>query len=56
MPVPPRRTYADRADAVADLINAIEERRTDPHRVHEARDAAARAARTLATALRVDGL
>lgn len=52
---PRRRTYAERADSVADLINEICIMR-DPHRFHEARDAAARAARQLAKSLAADGL
>ncbi|MGI4876692.1 MAG: hypothetical protein ACRYG4_04330 [Janthinobacterium lividum] len=53
---PPPRSYADRVDALADAINLIGERRSDPNHFHECRDAAARTARSLARALRVDRL
>ena len=52
----PRRSYADRADAVADLVNRISEKRGDPFAFHAARDLAARELRALAKSLRVDGL
>lgn len=52
----PRRTYAQRADEVANLINEICVLRIDPERWHETRDTAARAARKLALALAADGL
>ena len=51
-----RRTYAERADALADLINRIALMHSDPHALHQRRDEAARAARALAAALRADGL
>lgn len=51
-----RRTYAQRADEVADLVNRIGDLRTNPHQFHETRDEAARAARKLARALDSDGL
>ncbi|GGI82164.1 hypothetical protein GCM10007973_18270 [Polymorphobacter multimanifer] len=54
--VAPRRTYAQRANEVADLINKICLLRSDADRWHETRDAAARAARKLALALDADGL
>jgi hypothetical protein len=52
----PRRTYAQRADAITTLINSIASLNANPHHFHETRDAAARAARALATSLRVDGI
>lgn len=52
----PRRTYAQRADEIADLINGICQLRSDPDKWHEQKDAAARKARGLAAALRTDGL
>ena len=52
----PRRTYASRANEVADLINEICLVRIDPDRWHQTRDAAARAARKLALALDAVGL
>lgn len=51
-----RRTYAERADALADAINRISQLRGDPFAFHAARDAAAREARSLARSLRGDGL
>jgi hypothetical protein len=53
---PPRRTYAQRAHEVADLINKIAQLRSDPDLWHEAKDDAARSARRLALALEADGL
>lgn len=53
---PPRRTYAQRADALADKINQICQLRSDPDAFHEAKDDAAREARRLARALEADGL
>jgi hypothetical protein len=52
----PRRTYAERADGLADLINRITLMYSDPHALHQRRDEAAREARRLAAALRADGL
>ena len=54
--VAPRRTYAERVDALADLINRIALMHSDPHALHQRRDEAAREARRLAAALRADGL
>lgn len=51
-----RRSYAQRADEVADLINGICQMRSDPEKWHEQKDAAARKARGLARALDADGL
>jgi hypothetical protein len=53
---PPRRTYAQRAHAIADKINKICQLRSDPEAFHEAKDDAAREARRLALALEADGL
>lgn len=54
--MPARRTYAERLDALADLINRITPMHSDPHALHQRRDQAARQARALAAALRADGL
>ncbi len=51
-----RRSYAERADEIAALINDICQLRSDPDRWHQAKNAAAVAARRLAAALRADGL
>ena len=53
---PVRRSYAQRADAIADAINRICQMRSDPEAFHQAKDAAAREARKLALALAADGL
>jgi hypothetical protein len=55
-PAPVRRTYAQRADALAEAINRICQLRSDPMAFHEAKDDAARQARGLARALDADGL
>lgn len=52
---PRRRSYAERVNEIADLINAICIQR-DPHRFHETRDRAARTARLVAKSLAADGL
>lgn len=52
----PRRTYAQRANAIADKINRICHLRGDPEAFHQAKDDAAREARRLALALEADGL
>lgn len=52
----PRRTYAQRATEIAEMINRICQLRSDPEAFHEAKDAAARKARGLALALATDGL
>lgn len=52
----PRRSYADRVDGLADLINLIALMHGDPHALHQRRDEAAREARRIAAALRADGL
>jgi hypothetical protein len=52
----PRRTYAQRADALASKINTICQLRSDPEAFHQAKDDAAREARKLALALAADGL
>lgn len=52
----PRRSYAERADEIANLINGICQLRSDPEKFHEAKDAAAKTARRLARALEADGL
>lgn len=52
----PRRTYAQRANAIADKINQICQLRSDPEAFHEDKDDAAREARQLALALEEDGL
>ena len=51
-----RRSYAQRADEIANLINGICQLRSDPEKFHEAKDAAAKSARRLARALEADGL
>ena len=53
---PQRRTYAERAHAVADKINRICQLRGNPDAFHQAKDDAAREARRLALALEADGL
>jgi hypothetical protein len=53
---PVRRTYAQRANAIADKINRICQLRSDPDAFHQAKDDAAREARRLAMALEADGL
>ena len=53
---PARRSYAQRADALADAINSICQLRSNPDAFHQAKDAAAREARRLARALEADGL
>lgn len=55
-PVPLRRSYAERAGEIADLINTICHHRSDPEAFHEAKDSAARKARALQRALDSDGL
>lgn len=54
--MPACRTYAERLDALADLINRIALLHSDPHAFHQRRDEAAREARRIAAALRADGL
>ena len=51
-----RRSYAQRVDALADLINRIALMHADPHALHQRRDEAAREARKIAKALAADGL
>ena len=53
---PARRSYAERLDALADLINRITPMHADPHAIHQRRDEAAREARRIARALAADGL
>ena len=53
---PSGRSYAARADALADSINRISQLRSDPGAFHEAMDSAAKDARRLARALEADGL
>lgn len=53
---PPRRSYAQRVDDLADLINRIALIHADPHALHQRRDEAARECRRIAAALRADGL
>ena len=56
MPEGARRSYAQRLDALADLINRIALMHADPHALHQRRDEAHREARRLARALEADGL
>ena len=51
-----RRSYAERLDALANLINRITPMHADPHALHHRRDEAAREARRIARALAADGL
>lgn len=52
----PRTTYAQRADALIDMIHRIAQSNHDPHAFHEARDLAERTARQLSLSLAADGL
>ncbi len=52
----PRKSYAQRAEDLAGLINRIALMNGSPHHWHETRDAAARAARALQLSLAADGL
>ena len=52
----PRRSYAERVGALADLINRIALMHGDPHALHQRRDEAAREARRISAALAADGL
>jgi imidazoleglycerol phosphate dehydratase HisB len=52
----PRRTYAQRAAEMVELIDSINQRGNNPHHLHETKDAAKQKARALQRALETDGL
>ena len=56
MPEGERRSYAQRVNCLAELINRIALMHGDPHALHQRRDEAAREARRIAAALAADGL